>query len=280
MNTENLEPDRSALLAFWIKERRNILAEKEAGLARPWTEDPILNNYRFTNVRREDDRVTKWIANHWRNPYVYHENLLPAMVLARMLNNPDTLQEIGFPEQWNKDALIAHIKARRDSGAKILNAAYLITTCGVRMDKVDYIVGVADSVYQHSRQYLPGEETLEVYFNYLTQFKGLGSFLSAQVIADIKNTPYHPLQKAPDWWSWAAPGPGSLRGLRNVLARQDLSERHFLLHATTLYHKVEEEHFKDEGGLQICMQDFQNCLCEFSKYWKAYVGEGTPKQRY
>jgi hypothetical protein len=200
------------------------------------------------------------------------------MVLARLLNLPETLQDVGFPDVWDDEYIRNKIKARRDVGARYLNAAYLITTCGVKMDKIDYIVDIASTVQHNTTQYLPGEHSLECYFGYLRQFKGLGSFLAAQIIADIKNTPHHPLEKAADWWSWAAVGPGSLRGLRNVLTRQDVTERHFLDLATRLYHTLEENYFPE--GLNICMQDFQNCLCEFSKYWKAYVGIGYPKQRY
>jgi hypothetical protein len=272
------QAERRALLAYWIKERRKILQLKLEGAPRPWTKDSILDSYRFTNVRREDDRVTRWIAEHWRNPFVFHENLFPALVLARLLNLPETLADLGFPDIWSDEYIRNKIKARRALGAKILNAAYLITTCGVQMDKVDYIVDIASTVQDHTTRYLPGEHSLECYFGYFRQFKGLGSFLSAQIVADIKNIPHHPLEKAADWWSWAAVGPGSLRGLRAVLTGQDVTERHFLPLATQLYHRLEEEHFPE--GLNICMQDFQNCLCEFSKYWKAYDGSGFPKQRY
>ena len=278
MNTVEVEKvDKIALLAYWIKERELIRLKKEAGLPRPWTEDQILDNYRFTNVHREDDAVTKWIAAHWRNPFVHHSNLMAAMVLARMINLPETLEHVGFPEVWETNTIRHRIKERRDKGFKWLNSAYLITTCGVKMDKIDYIVDVADTVHHHQQKWEPGEHSLKNYHTYLTQFKGLGSFLSAQVVADLKNTPGHPLKNAPDWWSWAAVGPGSLRGLQAVLGRPDVPQRQFLALAKQAYKDV-STHFG--GYLGICMQDFQNCLCEFSKYWRAYDGTGSPKQRY
>jgi hypothetical protein len=33
-------------------------------------------------------------------------------------------------------------------------------------------------------------------------------------------------------------------------------------------------------GIVLSAQDYQNCLCEFHKYWKARTGLGRPKQNY
>ena len=52
-----------------MRERENIRLRREQGLSRPWTSDPFLQHYRFCNIRREDDRTTRWIAEHWRTPH-------------------------------------------------------------------------------------------------------------------------------------------------------------------------------------------------------------------
>ena len=49
-------------LIDWCCERQSIFIKKESGAAKPWTADPILRDWRFTNVRREDDKTTRWIA--------------------------------------------------------------------------------------------------------------------------------------------------------------------------------------------------------------------------
>jgi 5-hmdU DNA kinase, helical domain len=56
-------------LVCWIEKREAIRVKKEAGAARPWSDDPILNEWSFCNVRREDDRTTKWVAANWREPH-------------------------------------------------------------------------------------------------------------------------------------------------------------------------------------------------------------------
>ena len=55
-------------LVYWIKERQAIHERRKAGQPPPWTKDEILRTYRFCNVRREDDRVTRWIHENWLRP--------------------------------------------------------------------------------------------------------------------------------------------------------------------------------------------------------------------
>src|SRR5262245_66683119 len=47
--------------------------------------------------------------------------------------------------------------------------------------------------------------------------EGLGSFMKGQIIADLKYLPF--MREVDDWWTWATPGPGSMKGLNIVLER-------------------------------------------------------------
>jgi hypothetical protein len=51
-------------------------------------------------------------------------------------------------------------------------------------------------------------------------FDGLGSFIAAQVVADLKYI--EPLNKRFDWQTFAASGPGSRRGLNRVARRSQI----------------------------------------------------------
>jgi hypothetical protein len=55
---------------------------------------------------------------------------------------------------------------------------------------------------------------LAYFHEQLIKFDGLGSFIAAQVIADLKYI--EPFKFAIDWWTFAASGPGSRRGLNRV----------------------------------------------------------------
>ena len=43
---------------YFIKEREQIRLARQVGLPAPWTDDEILTNYRFCNIRRMDDIVS------------------------------------------------------------------------------------------------------------------------------------------------------------------------------------------------------------------------------
>lgn len=82
----------------WITERHRIYLKKAAGESPPWTRDQTMQTYRFCNVFRELDIVTVWLRENWRIPYAHNEHLWIAMCLARQINWPETLHEVGFPE--------------------------------------------------------------------------------------------------------------------------------------------------------------------------------------
>lgn len=82
-----------------IVDRYSIHIHKDVfGLPAPWTENPILSRYRFTNVRREHDRVTKSLIEHvsLNNDLSLEEKIINSF-LFRAWNNPDTFIDFGGP---------------------------------------------------------------------------------------------------------------------------------------------------------------------------------------
>jgi hypothetical protein len=263
-------------VAYWIYAREQIRLRKEAGKPQPWTDDTILQKYRFCNVNREHDRVTRWLDKHWRRPFHDHPNFILAMLLARMINWPPTLAEIGFPDKWRPRAIVQTMQNRAARGEKTWTSAYVVTTCGKPMNKAEYVVQyVCDRVYRVGVGY-PTRPTLAAVWTALRAFDGLGAgFLAAQVVADLKNSG-HVLAQAKDWWTWAAPGPGSLRGLSTYFG-QNITRAEFLL----ALHDMQEEVYPMLGRSvpRLCSQNWQNVMCEMDKYWRVEQGR-RPKQNY
>jgi hypothetical protein len=196
-----------------------------------------------------------------------------------MLNYIPTLEDIvfygvdsvdgtrGTDSLPNLEGLSDGLKARRESGEKVFTSVYTISTCGKKMDKIDYVLNhVISQVQKCEDGFLTG--SLFEMFQSLTQVDGLGSFLAGQVIADMKNTKGHPLSEAEDWWTWSTHGPGSLRGLSWYFHNQPTGITASQYESALKECRKEVDPLIPEYVPRISNQDFQNCLCEFSKYIK------------
>jgi hypothetical protein len=266
-------------VVWWITQRELARIHKEhPNYSGPQCTDPIINAYRFCNVHRENDRVTRWLANGWRKNHE-SENFVAALLLARMINWPPTLECVGFPEVWDTDQIIRDIHDCEAMG-KAWTSAYVITTCGKAMDKALYVVQsvCAAARLPHYRP-IPGD-TLDSVWKRLRCIDGLGAgFLAAQVVADLKYTPL--LRQAKDWHTFAVSGPGSRRGVNRYID-------------APLNAKFPEQTWREYLGkviaeVQPCLpttiallhtQDWQNVMCEYDKWSRVKNGEGKPRQRY
>ena len=67
-------------------------------LQAPWTDNPVIREFKFTNVRREHDRQTRYlIENIVMNDELTLEDKIVNCFMFRCWNNWDTLKDFGFP---------------------------------------------------------------------------------------------------------------------------------------------------------------------------------------
>jgi hypothetical protein len=104
-------------------------------------------------------------------------------------------------------------------------------------------------------------ETLTAYSIRLQAIAGVGDFLAAQVIADLKHVA--PLQGAADWWTFAAPGPGSKRGLNRALGRNPEASWDKLqwLRELRQLHADAALYLESASMPPLCMQNMQSVCC-------------------
>jgi hypothetical protein len=275
---------QTAELFHWIKERHATYLRRQAGQPKPWTSDPIIRQYRFTNVYRELDTVTIWIAQHWRNQPAIPEMWF-AMAVARLVNWPDTLAKIGFPVPWNPEHFVDVLLRRARNGEKVYTGAYMISAGPqAGQEKARYIADKVLTPMWENRKAITEAifrtKMLDEVHQVLQRQNGLGSFMAAQVVADLKYTcPFH---VATDWWTFAASGPGSKRGLNWVCERlfeAEWPEVHWR-NALADLKKVVDPWLAANELPAMHAQDLQGCLCELHKYVKVKQGWGTPRQKY
>ena len=269
------------LFAF-IKERYAILQRRQ-WLPKPWTQDPILQSYRFCNVYREDDTVTQWIKQNWRDPHRNEPDVWFAMAVARFVNWPDTLDEVGYPAPWTdfmRRKFVNTLAYRADQGKKVWTGAYLIHA-GKGGSKIAHVAhDILDPLWERRDYILDGARSCEIFNQRLMEFEGLGSFMAGQITCDTKYTAL--LDTALDWWDFAVPGPGSRRGLARVFGYPvDYRWKDAEWYVNLLHLKSGISPLVLEAKMPpIHAQDLQNCLCEFDKYERVRLNEGRPRSNY
>jgi 5-hmdU DNA kinase, helical domain len=292
MNIANI-PDPIERFVAFVEERENIRARRESGKPWPWTQDLTLQTYRFTNIHREDDKVSRHYQKTIRNRYEDSPLVLPGTVLYRWFNRISTCDAFfNEPDFTNKSAFEAYIETGNlDILQTILTKipSPHVTGAFIVTGLPGYQKGEGVLLYFHTWCQKPWEEIWIAWRNNppllsemyeLIGSTGLGSFMRGQLVADLKYLPF--MLNVPDWWEWATPGPGSMRGLNIVFGRP----------MNTVWRKGEwlEElrrlnswvmpRLEKIGIDKLHNQDLQNCLCEFSKFTKATTNAGRPRQRF
>jgi hypothetical protein len=282
------------LIAF-IKERDAIQKRREMKLPWPWTNEFILQEYRFTNIHREDDTVSKHYQKTVREFYGADPLVLPATVLYRWFNRVSTCDAFFNEPNLGNQSVFESYMLNGDIGILLgcldelpsphVTGAYIINGMPGRSK------GEGVLMYFHEWCKKPWREAWEIWWINIGNIRlenvyiwlqkdaqGLGSFMTAQLVADLKYTSC--LAQAPDWWTWAAPGPGSMRGLNVALGRDFFARwkaEEWLKELTLLNERITPALIECGIG-ELHNQDLQNCLCEFSKFTKVARGLGRPRQ--
>jgi len=260
---------------YWINERESVHKAKETGKPKPWTDDPILQRFKFCNVVRMDDRVSQWLLHNWYEPNYGHKNMLLACAFARFINKPEVLEEIGFPTRWSPNSIYKKLLDRKAQGLRCFNSAYIVTG-GNRGDKICSVVYDFVSQLKGVQRTLP-TDSVEKSCLMLQEFNGIGSFMAGQIIADMR---WAVDGEWKDRKRWAPMGPGSRRGMNRILGRAlraPIKQKEFLYELGGLM---------SVNGVPTSLRrrmeaiDWQNCLCEFDKYERAVWRERPLKRKY
>lgn len=265
------------ILVYWMVERDRIRVAKEAGAPKPWTADPLLRDYRWCNVRRMDDRVSRWLLERWYDPRHDPNYQLYDALLARLVNWPESLAEILDVREF--EHVRSTLRARADRGEKVFTGAYVIPGVPGK-NKVDSIIDLVIAVADKEAEILKCS-SMRATWARLTRFDGLGSFLAGQIVADLAHQGVG--MEWPDRLTWAPIGPGSARGINRLLGRPKILPviqvefEQLLPELRTALEPRVQDLWRDRG---LIAMDVQNCLCEFDKYRRLQLDEGKVRNRY
>jgi len=286
-----MDPVKLGLLVEWITERYNIHLKKDVmKLPAPWTSNTILQNVKFTNVRREHDRATKWAIEHICNRTdLSLTTRIINLVLFRLYNKWETCELINLPASfsgvqneyggWMMDRKkILQAKQTSDSDYVFFTSAF--NTGGMKaasgrltgevyiparpMALIDWMIGKGLFDDIHS-----AESPREV-CNILMDVPGIGEFLSYQMFVDFTYCPDYKFSEN----EFTIAGPGCSLGLSMLFTDPDgLTDEELLFWLRDNQDEVFGTSFTENLMTDLDPKDrtmnvmsLENCFCEFSKY--------------
>jgi hypothetical protein len=274
------------LFWYWINERHRIYLARQEGKKWPWTNDPILKTYKFTNVFRELDKET--IRLHKRiDPLRSREKRFYGILLFRMFNRADTYDAIhknGADHRF--DAMRRILKKRQAEKYKIFTGAYIITNSGMSISKIELAVSALKELSKGAHSLLHSilaENTLEGAVHYLCEYPMMGKFTSYEVACDMRYQ-HGMLDKATDIMTWANPGPGAKRGICRILY-DDFHYRKYGMRQNDYIEEMQRLLARSPKKLNrhvppLEMREIEHSLCEFDKYMRVMKREGRPRSVY
>ncbi len=273
---------------FWyIEERESIRLRKEKGEPWPWTKDPILSKFKFTNVRRINDRTTQ----HFLRVYEAHPKEKPHVALyncavRRYYGTMQFSDEIGWLKKHDKKKLIKAARALFKRGQHVFTGAYIITNSGKSQPKEVTVADILGRLWKESRHIVDSVLWMDMAteMRKVSGFGGSG-FMTKEALQDyILWADAAMVGPIEDALTWTPVGPGARRGLNRLLGREvRYNQKEDLFFAEidelrTIIQPLWQYRFPKGGKLSA--HDIQFCLCEFDKLERVRHGQGRPRSVY
>jgi hypothetical protein len=277
---------------YFASERQQIFQRRLAGKPAPWTDDPILHEYKFCNVFRAADRVSQYMIRD----VCYHtepcddEDRLFQIVAFRTFSKPETWDTIitFLGRQPTLDDLASGqftkaIKHATASQTAIYTGAFILCANDAYGHHKKYLNHVALFRHMFLSDRLGAKlliaPSLQAIFELLRSYPLIGNFMAYQIAIDLN---YSSLVNF-DENDFTMPGPGALRGMQKVFTdlgdfkpaeviqwmteHQDDEFRRLKLPPATLF------------GRKLHAIDCQGLFCETDKYCREAVPELASARR-
>lgn len=271
---------------YFASERQQIFEKRLAGQAAPWTDDPILQKYKFCNVFRATDRVSQYMIRD----VCYHtedcspEDRLFQIVAFRLFSKIETWDAIrdflGHSPTINdlvSGSFTNALEYANEQNNGLYTSAFILCATNAYGQPRKYLTHVEllrDMFVNHNlADRLLEALSLRAVYELLHTFPLMGDFMSYQIAIDLNYSDLINFSEN----DFTQPGPGALRGLKKVfeslgdytpaeavlwmVEQQDKEFARLNLPPATLF------------GRKLQAIDCQNILCETDKYCREAVPE-------
>ena len=267
--------------SYWrfAAERQAVFFRRARGEKPPWTDNPVLAIYKFTNAYRASDRVSQYLIRH----VIYRDDLPKSprevffrILLFKLFNKIETwelleraLGPITF-EDYRFAAFDAVLSRAMKAGRRIYSAAYIMPpgsrAFGRSAKHQNNLLLLERMMADRLAEQLAQIRTMQEGFEKLRAYPTVGDFLAYQFITDIN---YSELTNFSEM-DFVVPGPGARDGLRKCFVDPGgLNEPELI----RLMADLQEQEFERLGlkfqslwGRPLQLIDCQNLFCEVDKY--------------
>lgn len=266
---------------YWIfaARRQEIFYRRAAGEAGPWTDDPILQTYKFCNVFRASDRVSQYLIRGviYTPQAVEPADRLFQIILFRFFSRNETWQALTerlghapLLQDLANGRLGAALDDLKASGRTIYTSAFILCAndaYGQGLKHRNHLALLADMFFERqvARDIL-AVPSLEALVRLLSSFPLIGPFMSYQITIDLNYSDLIDFSEN----SFTQAGPGCLRGIEKAF-----TDKAGQSPAAIIQYMVDRQNeefdrlglpFDGLWGRKLQAIDCQNIFCEFDKY--------------
>jgi hypothetical protein len=264
---------------YWrfAAERQAIYERRLQDERGPWTSDPVLRSYRFTNVYRAADRVSQYLIRdvQYRSDRLQSpDELFFRTLMFKIFNKIETWEMIEHalgPISWHDTDLNAIDQVldqalRRQ--VRIYSAAYIMPSPAFGFDRkhANHLALLAAMMSDRLPLKVQRARSLREVYDSIKPYPGLGPFLAFQYAVDVNYSWLLEFGEA----DFVVAGPGARDGIAKCFT--DVGRR---APEDIIYEMVEcqDREFARLGlffsglyGRKLQPIDCQNVFCEISKY--------------
>ncbi|MGH2532370.1 MAG: nucleotide kinase domain-containing protein [Thermomicrobiales bacterium] len=281
----DLRPRHHVFDAYWrfAAERQAIFFRRFRGEPPPWSDDPILQAFKFCNAYRASDRVSQFlIRSVIYEPRLSPEDTLLRIILFRLFSKIETWHLLESAHgridaaSFDPAAFDVTLEAALDRGQTIYTNAFILATSqvfGHRRKHRNHLALVSSMMRDGLAQKVARARGLGELFRLLIQYPMIGPFMAYQLAIDIN---YSELTDF-DEDEFTMPGPGAERGIRKCFVSTGSWS---MLHVIQWMVEYQSDEFARLGvefrslwGRHLHAIDCQGLFCEIDKYSRAAFPE-------
>jgi hypothetical protein len=266
---------------YWkfAAERQKIFFKRFNKEVFPWTADPILLKYKFTNVYRAADRVSQYLIRNviYNSCYEqYAEEIFFRIILFKLFNKIETwelfVNEFGIPayRDYSFKQYDRILSQAINSGKRIFSAAYIMPSGNKLFGHPQKHRNCLKVLEMMMNEEVPlritEKKRMQDTFDLLKSYPMIGDFLAYQFATDIN---YSELTNFSEK-DFVVAGPGAKSGIHKCFKDSGgLNDEEIIRVMTDRQEKEFERlglEFKSLWGRELQFIDCQNIFCEVDKY--------------